>query len=79
MHHVPHAHRLALMKQDSRSLIVVADRPCVETLRHLAVGKAASASDRLGEVGVFAQPVVDRAASHLEAIGQLLIGGARQA
>jgi hypothetical protein len=79
MHHVPHAHRLAVMEQDTRGLVVVADGPCVEAVRDLAVGKAASASHRLGELGVFAQPVVDRAASHVEAISQFLVGGARQA
>jgi hypothetical protein len=79
MHHVPHLHRLAVMEQDARGLVVVADGPRVEAVRHLAVGKAASASHRHGELGVSAQPVVDRAASHVEAIGQFLVGGSRQA
>jgi hypothetical protein len=79
MHHVPHRHRLAAVEQDARGFVVVADGPCVEAARHLAIGKAASASHRLGELGVSAQPVVDRATPHVEAIGQFLVGGARQA
>jgi hypothetical protein len=79
MHRVPHRHRLAAVEQDPRALVVVADGPRVQTLRHFAVGKAPSASHRLGELRVFAQPVVDRAVSHAETIGQFLVGGASQA
>jgi hypothetical protein len=79
MHRVPHQQRLAAVEQDPRALVAVADGPRVEAVRHFAVGKAASAPYRLGELGVFAQPVVDRAVSHVETIGQFLVGGASQA
>jgi hypothetical protein len=48
-------------------------------VRHIAVGKIASAPHRQGELGVLAQPVVDRAVCHVEGIGQFLVGGACQA
>jgi hypothetical protein len=79
MHRLPHRHRLAAVEQDPRALVVVADGPRVQALRHFAVGKAASASHRLGELWVFSQPVVDRAVSHAKTIGQFLVGRARQA
>jgi hypothetical protein len=79
MHRVRHRHRLAVMEQDPRGLVAVADGPRIEAVRHLAVGKVASAPHRQGELGVFSQPVVDRAVSYVEAIGQFLVGGARQA
>ena len=40
MHRLPHRHRLAAVEQDPRALVVVADGPRVEAVRHLAVGKA---------------------------------------
>jgi len=79
MHRLPHRHRLAAVEQDLRAFVAVADGPRVEAVRHLAVGKAASAPHRLGELGVFAQPIVDRAVSHVEAVRQFLVGGASQA
>jgi hypothetical protein len=79
MHRLPHRHRLAAVEQDLRAFVAVADGPRVEAVRHLAVGKAASAPHRLGELGVFSQPIVDRAVSHVEAIRQFLVGGASQA
>jgi hypothetical protein len=48
-------------------------------VRHLAIGQRASAPHRLGELGVFAQPVVDRAVADLEGVGQVAVGGAGQA
>jgi hypothetical protein len=79
MHRVPHRHWLAAVEQDPRAFVVVADGTRVEAARHLAVGKAASAPHRQGELGMFPQPVIDRAVSHVEAIRQFLVGGARQA
>jgi hypothetical protein len=79
MHRVPHRHRLATVEQDPRAFVAVAHGTRVEAVRHLAVGKAASAPHRLSELGVFAQPIVDRAVSHIEAISQFLVGGAGQA
>ncbi len=79
MHRVRHRHRLAAVEHDPRGLVAVADGTRVEAVRDFAVGKAASAPRRQGELGVFSQPVVDRAASHVEAIGQLLVDGASQA
>ena len=79
MHRVPHRHRLAAVEQDPRAFVAVADGPRVEAVRHFAVGKAASAPHRRGELGMFAQPVVDRAVAHVEAIRQFLVGGASQA
>jgi hypothetical protein len=71
--------RLALAEHDPGDLVAVADRARVEAVRHLAVGQAAAASDRLGELGVFAQPVVDRAVADLEAVGEVAVGGPGQA
>jgi len=48
-------------------------------VRHLAVGQGAAASHRLGELGVFAQPVVDRAVADLERVGEVAVGAAGQA
>jgi len=44
-----------------------------------AVGETTSPLHRLGELGMFLQPVVDRAVADLEGVGQVLVGGARQA
>jgi hypothetical protein len=79
MHRVAHRHRLAAVEQDPRDLVVVADSPRVEAAGHIGVGEVASAPHRQGELGVFSQPVVDRAVCHVETIGQFLVGGARQA
>jgi hypothetical protein len=51
----------------------------MEGARHRAVGEHAAAFHRLGELGLFLQPVVDRAAADLERIGEVAVGGASQA
>jgi hypothetical protein len=48
-------------------------------VRDATVGKSASPLHRLGELGVFLQPVVDRAVADLKGVGEILVGGARQA
>jgi hypothetical protein len=48
-------------------------------MRDATVGESASPLHRLGEFGAFLQPVVDRAVANLEGVGQILVGGARQA
>jgi hypothetical protein len=47
--------------------------------RHCAVGEHASALHRLGELGLFLQPVVDGAVADLERVGEVAVGGAGQA
>jgi hypothetical protein len=48
-------------------------------VRDATVGESASPLHRLGELGMFLQPVVDRAVADLEGVGEVPIGGARQA
>jgi hypothetical protein len=48
-------------------------------VRHFAVGNGTSTLHRLGELGAFLQPVVDRAVAHVETVGQVEVGGAGQA
>jgi hypothetical protein len=48
-------------------------------VRDATVGEIASTLHRLGELGMFLQPVVDRAVAHVEAVGQIPVGGASQA
>jgi len=51
----------------------------MEGARHRAVGEGASAFHRLGEFGLFLQPVVDGAVADLERVGKVTVGGAGQA
>jgi hypothetical protein len=51
----------------------------MEGARHLAVGDGASAFHRLGELGMFLQPIVDGAVADLERVGEVAIGRAGQA
>jgi hypothetical protein len=51
----------------------------MEGARHCTVGDRAAAFHRLGELGLFLQPVVDRAAADLERVGEVAVGGAGQA
>jgi hypothetical protein len=74
-----HRHRLAAVEHDPGGLVGVADGARIEAVRDATVGEAASAFHRLGERGMFQQPVVDRAVADLEGVGQVLIGGASQA
>jgi hypothetical protein len=48
-------------------------------VRHLAVGQRASTLHRLGELGMFPQPIVDRAVADVERVGQVAVDGASQA
>ena len=51
----------------------------MEGARHRAVGDHAAVLHRLGELGLFLQPVVDRAVADLEGVGEVAVGGAGQA
>jgi hypothetical protein len=79
VHRLLQGHRLALAEHDPGGLVAVADGAGIEAVRHLAVGQAAPASHRLGELGMFVQPVVDRAVADLERLGEVAVGGAGQA
>jgi hypothetical protein len=74
-----HRHRFAAVEHDPGGLVGIADGARIEAVRHVTVGEAASPLHRLGELRVFLQPVVDRAVANVEAIGQVAVGGARQA
>jgi hypothetical protein len=76
---VRHRDQLALVEQDAGGLIGITDGARIEAMRDTTVGEIASTLHRLGELGMFLQPVVDRAVADLEAVGQVLVGGARQA
>jgi hypothetical protein len=67
------------MEHNPGGLVGIADRARIEAVRHLAVGQRASALHRLGERGMFLQPVVDRAVADLEGVGEVAVGGAGQA
>jgi hypothetical protein len=67
------------MEQNPAGLVGVADGARIEAVRDAAVGETASPLHRLGELGMFLQPVVDRAVADLEGVGQVPVGGARQA
>jgi len=79
VHRVRHRHRLATVEHDPGALVGVADGARIEAVRHVTVGERASTLHRLRELGVFLQPVVDRAVAHVETVGQIPVGGARQA
>ena len=51
----------------------------MEGARHCTVGDRAAAFHRLGELGLFLQPVVDGAVADLERVGKVTVGGAGQA
>jgi hypothetical protein len=67
------------VEHDPGGLVGIADRARIEAVRHLAVGQRASPLHRLGELGMFLQPVVDRAVADLESVGEVAVGGASQA
>jgi len=67
------------VEHDPGGLVGVADGARIEAVRDATVGEAASAFHRLGELGVSLQPVVDRAVAHVEAVGEVAVGGAGQA
>jgi hypothetical protein len=67
------------VEHDPGGLVGITDGARIEAARHATVGESASTLHRLGELGMFLQPVVDRAVAHLEGVGQVLVGGARQA
>ncbi|HSS86806.1 MAG TPA: hypothetical protein VLL30_23915 [Reyranella sp.] len=48
-------------------------------MRDATVGDRASTLHRLDELGMFLQPVVDRAVANLEGVGEVAVGGTRQA
>jgi hypothetical protein len=79
VHRFRHDHRLALAEHDPGGLVAVTDGTGIEAVRHLAIGHGASASHRVGELGVSVQPVVDRAVADLERVGQVAVGAASQA
>jgi hypothetical protein len=79
VHRLRQDHRLAFAEHDPGGLVAVADGAGIKAVRHLAVGQGAAAFHRLGELGVFAQPVVDRAVANLERVGQVAVDGAGQA
>jgi hypothetical protein len=68
-----------VVEHNAGALVSIADGARIEAVRDATVGKSASALHRLGELGMFLQPVVDRAVADLEGVGQVLVGGARQA
>jgi hypothetical protein len=51
----------------------------MERTRHRAVGEDAAALHRLGKLGMFLQPIIDRAVADLEGVGEVAVGGAGQA
>jgi hypothetical protein len=79
VHRLPQDHRLAPIEHDPRGLVAVADGTRIKAARHRAVGKHAAALHRLGELGMFLQPVVDGAVADLERFGEVAVGSARQA
>jgi hypothetical protein len=76
---VRHRDQLALVEQDPTGFVGITDGARIEAVRDATVGEIASTLHRLGELGMFVQPVVDRAVADLEGVGQVLVGGARQA
>jgi hypothetical protein len=76
---VRHRDQLALVEQDPGGLVGIADGARIEAVRDATVSEIASPLHRLGELGMFQQPVVDRAVADLEGVGEVLIGGASQA
>jgi hypothetical protein len=79
VHRVRHHHRLAAVEHDPGGLVGIADGARIEAVRHVTIGDHTSTLHRLGELGVFPQPVVDGAVAHVEAVGQVQVGGAGQA
>jgi hypothetical protein len=67
------------MEYDPGGLVGITDGARIEAVRDATVGEITSTLRRLGELGMFLQPVVDRAVPHLEGVGQVAVGGARQA
>jgi len=79
VHRVRHRDQFAAVEHNSGRLVGIADGARIEAVRDATVGEIASPLHRLGELGMFLQPVVDRAVAHLEGVGEVLVGGARQA
>jgi hypothetical protein len=76
---VRHRDQFALVEHNPGALVGITDGARIEAVRDATVGESASALHRLGELGMFLQPVVDRAVADLESVGEILVGGARQA
>jgi hypothetical protein len=76
---VRHRHRLAAVEHNPGGLVGIADGARIEAVRDATVGESASTPHRLGELGMFLQPVVDRAVAYLEGVSQVAVGGASQA
>jgi len=74
-----HRDQFAAVEHDPGGLVGITDGARIEAVRDATVGESASTLHRLGELGMFLQPVVDRAVADLEGVGQVLVGGARQA
>jgi hypothetical protein len=74
-----HRDQFAAVEHDPGGLVGITDGARIEAVRDATIGERASTLHRLGELGMFLQPVVDRAVADLEGVGQVLVGGARQA
>jgi hypothetical protein len=75
---VRHRDQFAAVEHNPGGLVGVADGARVEAVRDATVGERAPTLHRLGELGMFLQPVIDRAVAHLEAVGQVPVDGASQ-
>jgi hypothetical protein len=67
------------VEHNAGALVGIADGARIEAVRDATVGEIASPLHRLGELGMFLQPVVDRAVADLERAGEVAVGGASQA
>jgi len=74
-----HRDQFAAVEHDPGGLVGITDGARIEAVRDATVGESASTLHRLGELGMFLQPVVDRAVADLEGVGQVAVGGASQA
>jgi hypothetical protein len=71
--------QFAAVEHNPGGLVGITDGARIEAVRDATVGEIASTLHRLGELGVFLQPVVDRAVADLEGVGEVLVCGASQA
>jgi hypothetical protein len=76
---VRHRDQFAAVEHNPGGLVSITDGARIEAVRDATVGEISSTLHRLGELGMFLQPVVDRAVADLESVSQVLVGGARQA
>jgi hypothetical protein len=76
---VRHRDQFAAVEHNPGGLVGVADGARIEAVRDTTVGDSAATLHRLGELGMFLQPVVDRAVADLEGVGQVPVGGTSQA